>query len=390
MSATTIDRRPDDGILSKRIERSLLYRLKLRLQFSGWLQFLIITVPSLVLLLVAALVALLVRQPGAFFWVPFVPGAALLTRVVYEIATVKLHLHPAEAIPEGRRGLDAFDLMRARRSCRSFQVQHLTDAHREELTALAQAQTPPERMLGTQPIRLEYIAAPLTVWPTLGGQEFFVAIAPKIYDRLAVIDIGRGLQTVVLQATRMGIGTCWIGPGADQRSVIAHLGDRFDPARDHVICVCAVGYPSRYLPLMVRLMNLGMHRRLPLSSLFFSDATFTTPLDVSVAPFSKWGRCYEACQWSPSSYNSQTTRCAAVTDANGAATRFDFAAATTSRYYAAVALGIWCANWETGCEALDLKGHFEVLTPEQRGLPHPPQLPTYHVSWVVEDVAGRP
>ena len=48
--------------------------------------------------------------------------------------------------------------------------------------------------------------------------------------------------------------------------------------------------------------------------------------------------------------------------------RFDFYAATESRYYAAVAVGIWCADWEMGCEALGIHGHFAVLPAEERGV----------------------
>jgi nitroreductase len=48
-----------------------------------------------------------------------------------------------------------------------------------------------------------------------GAHELLVAVAPRDYDRVAVIDVGRSLQKVVTAATRAGISTCWIGPGAD-------------------------------------------------------------------------------------------------------------------------------------------------------------------------------
>ena len=59
-------------------------------------------------------------------------------------------------------------------------------------------------LIGTTPIRFEYVAARLTVWPGVGAHEFLVAIAPRSYDRLALIDVGRNLQKVLLHATRMG------------------------------------------------------------------------------------------------------------------------------------------------------------------------------------------
>ncbi len=64
--------------------------------------------------------------------------------------------------------------------------------------------------------------------------------------------------------------------------------------------------------------------------------------------------------------------------------RFDFYAATTSRYYAAIALGIWCANWETGSTALNKHGHFAVLSPEERMSNAASELPLYDISWIVD------
>ena len=45
----------------------------------------------------------------------------------------------------------------------------------------------------------------------------------------------------------------------------------------------------------------------------------------------------------------------------------DFVAVTASRYYAPVALGIWLANWETGCTTLGIPGRCTVpATPQGR------------------------
>jgi hypothetical protein len=226
------------------------------------------------------------------------------------------------------------------------------------------------------------------VWPTVNATEFLVAIAPKEYDRFAVIDIGRILQKIVMDATRMGLGTCWIGPGADHISIMQNLGDRFDSEKDHIICVCAVGYKSSYIPIFLRIFNAQFKRRFPLSELFFVDAGFEQPLDLDTAPFNRFWRNYEICQWAPSSYNGQTTRCVANTEENGDLKSFDFYATTASRYYAPVAVGIWCANWELGCEALGIQGHFAELAAGERGIQDKKtmaQLPRYDVSWVLDE-----
>ena len=88
------------------------------------------------------------------------------------------------------------------------------------------------------------------------------------------------------------------------------------------------------------------------------------------------------CQWSPSSYNGQTTR-AVVRSAGGVVQGVDFCAATTSRFYAPVALGIWCANRELGCGALGIVGRIESF-PEPVG---ELSIPRHDLTWIPTTVA---
>jgi nitroreductase len=381
------------------MSQSFLKRLKLRLQFTGWLQYIPIAVLALIFLLVAAISWLLDFMPLAFPL--FSISALLLAILIFDIGTVKCHLHPREHRAEYKDDLGMFDLLRERRSCRSFQARKLASTDHAKLMEVVRlhSESSESNMIGKSTIRFEYVSAPLTVWPVVGATEFLVAIAPSEYNRLAVIDVGRSLQKIVIDATRMGLATCWIGPGADQASIVQNLGARFNPRQDHVICVCAIGYKSRYKPLFLRFVQLLQRRRLPLSSLFFADSHFNEPLNVDALPFKRFGRTFEVCQWSPSSFNGQTTRCAAVMETKSVKkgqgdvdaprlVRFDFYATTESRYYAAVALGIWCANWEMGCVAIGIPGHFAVLSEGERsvyGEKARLMQPRYDVSWVLDE-----
>ncbi len=355
-----------------------MVRAKMRVQFTGWLQYLL----PLIFILIAFLLAGVSHLLKISFLASIFSALGYLLGIIalFDLVTVKFKLRFPERLPKRNDDLDLFDLMRARHSCRSFQTRKLTEADHAELMESVRTYLE-EPKIGEAPIRFEYISAPLTVWPTVNATEFLVAIAPKEYNRLAVIDVGRSLQKVVTDATRMGLGTCWIGPGADHASIMQNLGERFDPEKDHIICVLGVGYKSNYIPLFIRIFNRQMStNRLPLSELFFADANFNQPLDMDAASFKPFGRNYEICQWAPSSYNGQTTRCAAVTDESGALQSFDFYAATASQYYAPVALGIWAANWEMGCEALGIEGRFAVHSEEEKE-----SLPRYDLSWVAEE-----
>ncbi len=356
-----------------------LWLLKVRLQFTGWLQYVPPALIALAVLAIAGLAQLLGLEPIAETLA--LAGLALVVLEVFDLVTVKFRIRPPEHRPRRLDDLEAFDLMRARRSCRSFQTRKLTAADRNELLASVERHSAAGR-IGTRAVRFEYVSEKLTVWPTVNASEFLVAIAPLEYDKTAVIDVGRTLEKIVADATRMGLGTCWIGPGADQRSIQRHLGDRFDPARDHVICVCAVGYRSWFGPMFIRVFNARFsRRRKPLARLFFADPAMRVPLVVDAPPFDRFGRTFEICEWAPSSYNGQTTRGVAVTEADRV-TRLDFYQSIESRYYGPVAAGIWCANWEIGCEALGIRGHFAVMPDAERGSSLPGPTAVYDVSWV--------
>lgn len=337
-------------------------------------------VASSLMFALAGLGALVGVFPWLFVGLPLILGVLLFLNLLFDLATVRYGLHPAEALPSSRADLSPFDLMRSRKSCRSFQKRKLTDAHRETLLSRARMHSQAENCIGTHPIRFEYVSAPLNVWPVVGCTEFLVAIAERDYHEEAILDVGRSLQKTVLDATRLGIATCWIGPGANPSSVARHLRDRFDPEKDHVICVCALGYASRYKALSIRFMQKSQRWRLPVDDLFFSDPECVAPINVSAEPYSAFERCFECCQWSPSSYNAQPTR-AVVFAENGEIERVDFLAATKSRYYAIVALGIWIANWEFGCGALGVSGHIARISDHAD---RRPELPRYVMSWVRE------
>jgi nitroreductase len=366
-----------------------IWQVKLRLQFTGWLQYVPPLFFTLVVFLIAGLIHLLGCAPLARLFVYF--GIILLAVQAFDLVTVKFRIRFPEALPHRKDDLDLFDLMRSRRSCRSFQTRKLTDADFDEFMGYVKLHSEAPKV-GKSPVRFEYVSAPLTVWPTVNATQFLVGIAPKKYDHIAVIDVGRSLQKIVMDATRMGLGTCWIGPGADHASIMKELGDRFNEEEDHIICVCAVGYRSGYIPLFIRVFNAQFYRRRPLSSLFFADPQLTEPLNLEAEPFNRFGRNFEICQWAPSSYNGQTTRCVAVTDGSDnvkpCLERFDFYEFIESRYYAPVALGIWIANWEMGCDALGIHGHLALLSTEERGIQDEkglPQVPRYDLSWILDE-----
>ena len=128
-----------------------LWKLKVRLQFSGWLQYLVHAIVVLAMLLLAGLGWLIGYWPVLLVWLPLGIAAVLFVPLIGSIFIVKYGLHPTESLPANKTSLGAFDLMRARRSCRSFQSRNLTSEHHAKLMEAVGANSEPGRKLGQRP-----------------------------------------------------------------------------------------------------------------------------------------------------------------------------------------------------------------------------------------------
>lgn len=377
---------PGDTGWSFSFEKNPLWQLKLRLQWTGWLQYVVSFFLPVIVFLLSRVEAFLFNKS-----IVLLPVSQLLLAIaLLDVVLVKFGFAPPEPLPSAQTNKSLTELIMDRHSCRSFQRRHLIDSHKKELLQLMDVSLKNDAIFGI-PIHLRFTTKPLRVWPTVNAQDFIVALAPKQYSKLAIMDVGKCLETIVIQAQgRMGLATCWIGPGADHATILQQLD--VDPDKYHPICVCAIGYKSKFSPLMLRIFStVTSHSRLPLENIFFLDANCTIPLDVSADPvFIRIKPAFETCQWAPSSYNAQTTRGVIVIEDQTNEhqcrtlvwTRLDFYRSKDSKYYATVALGIWQAHWEMACTELGIKGKFCV---EKSLEENSTTIPLYDVSWVFNE-----
>jgi len=369
-----------------------LWKLKERLKYTGWLQYCIgffWAVPPLLLSSVEHwIMGSAVYMPGL--------AVGLLGLATFELATCKYNIRPTEALPVSPNPKIQTDIaaIKARYACRSYQSRNLTPEHRQEIMTVAQTHIQ-NKLFAEHKIRFEYMAQPLVVWPAVNCKEFMVAIAPKsYYSKHAIMDVGRALEKTVIHATKLGIASCIIGPGADHKSTIETLGpQKFDVEQDHIICVCALGYQSTYAPSFIRLISKAMRNRLPPAQLFFKDAKCTIPItepELTQEPYAIFQQALECARWSPSSYNAQTTRGVlaieekSIDDKKLVIQQFDVYRANKSKYYATVAVGIWMANWELACQQLGLAGTWMVDPSREQENASTTEPPLYDISWVLD------
>ena len=136
------------------------------------------------------------------------------------------------------------------------------------------------------------------------AQAFVVgAIQTKPF---ALHDYGYAMEGAVLEAERMGLGSCWLGgsfrPGSFGRA-IGVQDDEFVPA------VIALGYPEkdrRMADRLIRLHHSKGNRRADWETLFFDQNSFECPADSEA--FGESSALLRAVHAAPSSCNTQPWR----------------------------------------------------------------------------------
>ncbi len=89
---------------------SFIWRINAYVQFTGWIQYLLNVIAVLI-----TFFGLLSGNP-AIFWASGIFSSLLLLNLIFDICTVKLSFRPVDHFPRSNDHLNAFDLMRLRRS----------------------------------------------------------------------------------------------------------------------------------------------------------------------------------------------------------------------------------------------------------------------------------
>jgi hypothetical protein len=189
------------------------------------------------------------------------------------------------------------DLIRQRSSVRSFAPQGVPRRAFDELSEACRS--PVRGPLGTE-CRLHLLEGVWSLW----GTRIFLAGAAR-RGAHCLEDYGRLLEELVLRATGLSLGTCWIGLGFPQAAFASALSLGAD---ELVPAVVAVGVPSGLKTLYHRAARLVTRavRRKPWDELFF-DGDFSTPLPSQRAAH-PYQQALEMVRLAPSSQNRQPWR----------------------------------------------------------------------------------
>lgn len=193
------------------------------------------------------------------------------------------------------------ELVRNRKSIRTFDGQRLTREDQEKLEAFMANLENPYNI----PIECRFLDGreQILKCPAVSGTRFYVGGKGKCVPHLEEA-FGYSFELLVLYAQSLGIGTVWIGADMDRPS--------FEPAmeltEDEITpCMSPLGYPAERMSMRENIIRRGIRSdtRKDFDAIFF-DGSFDTPLTPEKA--GRLAHPLEMVRWAPSAVNGQPWR----------------------------------------------------------------------------------
>ena len=195
--------------------------------------------------------------------------------------------------------MNSLELVRHRRSVRTFDGNPLQPERAEEILRFAQSMENPYGI----PIvwKLLRSDADKVSAPVIVGADTWIAGKLRRVPH-AEEAFGYAFEKLVLHAESLGLGTTWIAGTMDRpvfEKAMALTPEEIMP------CVSPLGVPAAKMSLRETLMRKGVRAdsRLPFGDLFF-DASFAAPLPEGTP----WQEALEMVRWAPSAVNRQPWR----------------------------------------------------------------------------------
>jgi nitroreductase len=254
-----------------------------------------------------------------------------------------------------------FETIKGRRSVRTYQRTRIEEKRRQLLQQAADK-------LGNEVFRFAWferesnnlLAERIGTYGVIKGAGAFLAgiIQKNAIDKKeAAIHFGYAFEQMILKATEIGLGTCWLG-GTFNPAVFA---GRVGPGQDEkIVMLTPIGTPAAEKHLISRITSktANSSTRKAWGELFF-DGGFSTSLSEEKAGVH--APALEMVRLAPSSVNSQPWR--VIRTESG----FHFFAAATN-YFALGKegflryndMGIAMAHFEIACREMKLKGNWII------------------------------
>ena len=194
--------------------------------------------------------------------------------------------------------MNTFEIIKTRKSVRTFDDRPLTKEDRDALARYAES----IRNLYDIPVNFLFLDAKehgLST-PVIRGEHLYVAAKIAKVPHLEEA-YGYSFEKLILYAWSRGIGTTWIGGTMNRALFEKEAGTQ---AEEYMPCVSPLGYPAYETSAVERKIRTSVHadERLAPEDLFF-EKDFSTPLHADAV-----SEALEAVRWYPSAANVQPCR----------------------------------------------------------------------------------
>ena len=191
------------------------------------------------------------------------------------------------------------DIVKGRKSVRTFDERPISDAHRKDIEEYIK-NIPNPFNIPVEFVLLDAKEHSLSS-PVLVGESLYLAakVEKKPYADVA---FGYSFEKLVLHAWSLGIGTVWIG-GTMKREVFEKAAGLKE--NEMMPCVTPLGYPAKKRSLKETMMRkgIGADTRFSSDKLFF-DGEWSKPLITD----EETAEILEMVRWAPSAVNKQPWR----------------------------------------------------------------------------------
>lgn len=250
------------------------------------------------------------------------------------------------------RDMNVKEAIEKRKSVRNYDSRPLPEATIGKLREfMEEAESP---FGGKWQLALQYVGdefdpsfSPGTYGVIHGAKTYFL-VGHDPEDINAALSAGYAMEDVVVKATMMKLGTCWLG-GTFRKSAFTAAENFEEDVK--LLEVVAVGQAAKRSGMMNSLMRTmaGSSRRKPVEELFFE----TQPCRY-LGVGNRWRRPLELMRWAPSSTNSQPWRAIVHGD------RVDFFTAREGDM-AYIDMGIGLRHFSLGADEAGLHGEFRKM-----------------------------
>lgn len=205
-----------------------------------------------------------------------------------------------------------------------------------------------------------------------GAQEFIVGAIER--SKYAKEHFGYLMEYIILGATDMGLGTCWLG-GTFNRSLFSA---KIEVKPNEIVpAITPIGSFPEKRPLKERVVRrfVSADKRFPWKRLFF-EGDFSAPLNQDDAK--NYETLFEMVRLGPSAGNKQPWRI--VKESDEGIFHF-YIVEVKGRYkpFPPLDIGIAVCHWDLTAKELGLKGKWDLCQPDI-----PSEGYEYKISWIGE------